>query len=230
MRTSLGPGVIVLAACLMLGLAARSAQASGLYISGFGGVNYPFYQETDGSTNALEFDTETGYLAGGAVGFALDPIGIVRLRVEAEVTYRSNDVAEAAFGGGGSSSANGQQEALSGMINGVVDVPFLGLLFPGIGNLVNPYVGAGIGVARVESDIDFGTIDADGDNTSFAYQFLAGLSVPLPLGLEVFGDVRYFRVVDATVDEVRNAAATVGTDLDSEYSALSGLVGLRLLF
>jgi len=228
MRKSLGPAFIAAIVALTIGGVSRDAAATGLYISGFGGVNYAFHEETDGTT-PLEFNTEQGFLGGGTVGFALDPIGIIRFRVEAEVAYRTNDVDEAGFGGG-SVSANGQQEALSGMVNGVVDIPFLGVLFPAVGNLINPYVGAGIGVARVERDIDFGTIDANGENTSFAYQFIGGVSVPLPLGLEVFGDVRYFRVVDATVDEVRNAAATVGTNLDSEYSSISGLVGVRLLF
>ncbi|MEO0501228.1 MAG: hypothetical protein AAF205_11835, partial [Pseudomonadota bacterium] len=77
-----------------------SVADDGFYVAGFAGAAFPLDQETGGLFDPdLDFEFETGFLVGGAVGYRFDdliPFG--RLRLELEYTYREADADEFTVG------------------------------------------------------------------------------------------------------------------------------------
>ena len=149
----------------------------GFYIGGHIGPS--LLEDADLSFAPIEFDE--GFGLGGAVGYEFEQI-----RIEGEITYRSNDIdnINGFFFGG-------DIDAVSYLINGFVDFE--------TGNRFKPYIGAGIGVSDVEINpnadtkfpVDFVT-GGDNDDTVFSYQLVAGLryAVSEPVTLDL--SYRYF--------------------------------------
>jgi len=72
---------------------------------------------------------------------------------------------------------------------------------------LRPYVGAGAGVTRVDAFATDGFFTIDEDSTSFAYQFIGGMSLSLTGNIDIITDYRYtateglqFLGLDANVD------------------------------
>lgn len=168
-----------LAAALAL---SPAAQAEGLYGSFFGGVNLLGEVESEeflGYSVDTEFDT--GFVVGGTIGYELDP----SIRVEGEFAFRSNDVDQATFNtpfGSTTYDVEGEAEILSLMANAWYDFD--------LGSGFQPFVGGGLGMAKVEVDSE--------DDTVFAFQAGAGVSYPLSGGIEITGEYRFFKVTDPT--------------------------------
>ena len=80
----------------------------------------------------------------------------------------------------------------------------------------SPYIGAGLGYANVEADLDdFG----DEDDNVFAYQFILGGSFASSETLSVDLQYRYFATDDPEFD-----------GLEAEYSTHNLMIGLRQSF
>lgn len=131
------------------------------------------------------------------------------LRLEGEVAYRRNDLDEVSLEGLGTADVNGDVTALAVMGNLLYDFA--------TGAAVTPYLGVGLGFARIA--VDSSDLGADDSDTVFAYQLKAGLSVPLSPTLALVGGYAYFATSDPTIE-----AAT------AEYQAHTLDVGLRLGF
>ena len=200
-----------LAIALMVGTAHAydpSARKGG-YVSGQLGLSVLEDSDIDvsggGTIGELSFDNGwAGVIAGGyAFGNGW--------RLEGELGYRTNDLdsATAAITGitAGGASASGDMSATSLMLNVVYDFP--------LGMSVSPYLGLGIGAARVELDGDLGS----DDTTELAYQAIAGVAVAVAENLELTADYRYFGTEDLDID---------GVELD--YRDHTFLVGLRYRF
>ncbi len=131
------------------------------------------------------------------------------LRLEGELAYRRNDLDQISLEGLGTAAVNGDVTALAVMGNLLYDFA--------TGVAVTPYLGLGLGFARIAVDsMDLGADDSD---TVFAYQLKAGLSVPVSPTLALVGGYTYFATSDPTIE------ATT-----AEYSAHTLDVGLRLGF
>ncbi|MEO0501229.1 MAG: outer membrane beta-barrel protein [Pseudomonadota bacterium] len=199
----------------------------GPYVSVFGGASFQLDQDSDSETAAdIDVDFDTGFVVGGSVGYRFDdvlPFGGVR--VELEGAYRENDAdevevatADVAFTGDNSSS--------SLLVNALIDFN------PPIAN-VRPYLGIGIGGAGTESDVvltDAGLEFGGNTDINFAWQAIAGVSVPLPYNLELFGDVRYFRISGVDFETSAVGSDVILDEFNAEYESVQTLAGLRYSF
>jgi OOP family OmpA-OmpF porin len=179
--------------------AAMAQQTTGLYLGLGGGANWARDADIEGGGINSEAEYDTGWAAIGAVGYGFGN----GLRLELELGYRDNDVDSVR----GVTSASGSTNVWSAMVNALYDVP--------TGWVVNPYIGAGIGYARVKADgiTASPTVTVDDSDNVFAYQGIVGAL-----------DYRYF----ATLDPEFSTSA--GTTVDGEYAAHTVLLGLRWEF
>jgi opacity protein-like surface antigen len=181
-----------------------SASFAGTYISGTLGAVIVNDSDIDDGVDTGEFSYDTGFGFLGALGSSFEGGG----RAEVEVGYRKNDFDEIKVDGLGSADIDGDLTSLSLMGNAYYDISTEGSF--------SPFIGAGIGFANLEGDLDdFG----DEDDTVFAYQFILGGSFASSKTLSVDLQYRYFATEDPDFD-----------GLDSEYSSHNVMIGLRSSF
>lgn len=160
-----------------------NAEASQFYVSIFGGGNWVEDDSAHLSINAgsttfaLSEDPDAGYVYGGAIGMNLGQY-VKGFRAEVEVSFRANDI-------------NGTFQSQTSLANtsGVIDADTSTLAVMAnvwydinIDPVIRPYVGGGIGWARVAAN---GTLYAttpttgvrfDDDSNGFAWQIGAGVN------------------------------------------------------
>jgi OOP family OmpA-OmpF porin len=202
-------GLAGFAVAAMLGTAAYADPYKGLYVSGGLGMNW--VEDADVSNGASgEVDYDTGWLGAIAVGYGFGN----GFRLEGEMSHRRNDADD--FSG---VSLSGRAETTGFMANVLYDFNF--------SRKFMPYVGFGLGAAVVEADEVSPLPAADrvnDEDTTFAWQAIVGVTVPLSEQLDLFADYRYF---DAGDVDLRSDG---GTDIDTEYAAHSAMIGIRFRF
>jgi OmpA-OmpF porin, OOP family len=153
---------------------------------------------TSGQINYEQTYDDIGFAAGVFMGWVIDK----NFRFEIGADYRSSDI-DSVFitrndfdplTEGDSYSVGGHARAGAFMANIFYDIHFLGDLG------VLPWVGAGIGAAYIDYNIDEPTIVLSAkDNTwALAYQLMAGVTIPLADSLSGSIAYRYFRTEDFT--------------------------------
>lgn len=174
---------------------------------------------TPGSTVRLENPLKTGYGGQFALGHSF---GSFRVEGEFGYTHNTQDQYTAIVPPTGSIKADVKDDALRGMVNGYYDFSY---------GSITPYVGAGVGVARV--DINFFAPRApfpaeasrqlikDGD-TRFAYQLMAGIAVPLSDDVAFTVQYRWF---DAGTVEARDVR---GEGITRDHAGHNVDIGIRL--
>lgn len=207
---------LALALGLVLLLAGTSWAAGGTYISVFGGATWLNKVEED--INA-DLDFDTGYHAGLAVGTRIGSLEGAEFRAELEVAYRENEpeFADDLGGRGVNIELHGHVKAYSLMVNTYLDFPN--------DTFCTPYLGAGLGAARVDyrlKTIGRATVD-DHDNVA-AYQLMAGFNFALTERVSLDTEYRYFATDDP---DIRDEFGTKG---DLEYDSHNAKVGLRYDF
>jgi outer membrane protein OmpA-like peptidoglycan-associated protein len=167
-------------------------------------------------------NADTGYDFGGVVGYDFGGF-----RLEAEVGYRETDLksfasalsaipggAGATLQRGGVYGTGGDANALSFMVNGVLDF--------GDDDGLQGFVGGGAGVARVDVNQVFAAPAwLDDSDTGFAWQALAGVRAPLSESWDVGLKYRFFNA--AGVDLVDRLGRDVSTKFRS-HSLMGSLV------
>ena len=160
--------------------------------------------------DAATLDADKGYDFGGLVGYDFGGF-----RLESEVSYRKADVSgftsqtpqatsgtSTALLAGGNYAATGGANALSFMVNGLLDF--------GDNDGLQGFVGGGAGVARV----DMQTVLAapaflDDSDTGFAWQALAGVRTPLSKNWDAGLKYRFFNASNVNlVDRLGRASNT----------------------
>ncbi|MGD8326139.1 MAG: outer membrane beta-barrel protein [Sphingomonadales bacterium] len=215
------------------------ASADGFYVSAFAGLSWQKDQnnvQTEVSVQgptAIGVDFESGLYLGGALGYRFDDIGPGAIRVELEYAYRENNADAVVYSSGVRQLESGDNSSGSGMINLVYE-------FDKLNDWVHPYLGVGLGIAGVESDVEYAPPAGDrgnptvalGGNTDaeFAYQFIGGVSVPVSEQWEVFVEGRYYETGDPDFDRIRISDDTLLARYDGEFSAWHGDVGVRFRF
>ncbi|MBX9588600.1 MAG: acyloxyacyl hydrolase [Hyphomonadaceae bacterium] len=175
---------------------AQGADRSGFYASLHGGANVPLDTHSTfaspglpGGVGTITTTAEDGYRLGGALGFIFNRY----LRAEAELSYTRNDLDTLAVvsrqfpRGSGPLPAKGDATALSGMVNGYLSLPIAN-------DQIRPYVGAGIGVARVSANgAGFAGVPGVTDDTdnAFSWQLLAGVGFKLSPAVELGARYRF---------------------------------------
>jgi len=202
--------LVVLAAllCALPGLA--SAQSSGNYLGVGAGVNLTRDSDISGSGVNTSADFDNGWASAIAIGHAYGN----GVRTEIELNHRENDL-----------------DSLTGVTNARGEASSWGLMGNVLYDFANsspliPYVGGGIGVARVDVDgaAPISNSQIDESDTVFAYQAIAGISYKLNDDLHLFGDYRYF---GTTESDLRLAS---GTNVDADYNNHTVMIGLRWSF
>jgi len=197
-----------------------STSFAGPYISANLGAVMVEDSDIKGGGLKGEIDFDPGYAFLVAVGRAVETVDRVSAqrggrvdsrnggRVELELGYRKNDVDKIKIDGFGSGSANGDFSSLSLMANLFYD-------FATEGSFI-PYIGAGVGAASVEADLDGSNSEND---TVVAGQFILGASFAASETLKFDMQYRYFTTEDPEFD-----------GLDAEYSTHNLMIGLRQSF
>jgi len=228
--------------CILAGLSlalapAASAQAQDFYISAFGGLNFQEDQDSvrvadSELSQRVKLDFDPGTTVGGSLGYAL-PLGFLgRFRLELEGAYRENDL-DTGSTLAGEQAFSGDQSAISGLAMLYYDLADI----PG---LMTPYLGAGAGVASIDSDVAYAPAGGDPDaptvrfggdsQTELAWQVVAGFRVPLVLGLELTLDGRYFAATDPDFARRRIDTGAQTGRFDSEFESWTVTGGFRWTF
>lgn len=204
---------VLMVATLASGIGHADDWRKGLYIRGGAGLNYSADQDYDDGLNRRKTDPEDGYNLSAAMGYDYG-----MLRSEIELGYRRNNVETHKLNGAVLATPDGKGTSVSAMVNGYVDIP--------TGTVITPYVGAGIGFARVDAKGygSAGTDFLDDGDTSFAYQAMTGLDFAFDDALSVYAEYKYF-----VVDNV-NMRTIAGNNSDLDYTNHTVGVGLRYNF
>ncbi len=187
-----------LVAVATVSVAAGGAMAQNAYFGVLGGFNFTHDGEFDNT--GLEATFDRGYAYGAMFGYHTR--GPVRL--EGEITYRGNPINTV----GGVPSPE-KLSSTSLMANAYYDFS--------LGGSWTPYVGAGLGVARVNFQSA-----ADVRDIVLAYQAILGLAYNVTPNTVVALDYRYFGV------DTPKFEATTTFELEYTNSAL--ILGVRAMF
>ncbi|GIX16952.1 MAG: P44/Msp2 family outer membrane protein [Rhodothalassiaceae bacterium] len=214
--------------------ASGSAAAQGrFYVSAFGGVSLQNNQVstevpvTD-PANATQFKVtfDPGFVAGGGIGYAFADQGYGRFRVELEVSYRESSVDKGLLNGN-PVPFQGDDSSLAGLAMLYYDVT-------GISARFIPYVGAGVGIAGVESDARFelfgsGVLGLGGPtDTELAWQAVAGFAVPINRHVAFTLDGRYYATTNPSW--TTDLATTGSGRFESEFTSWHVTAGFRISF
>lgn len=202
-------------ATLGVSSAAMAQGYNGWYLGARGGVTWLEDSSSTVGGVAHNIDYDRGYNIGGSVGYQFGG----PFRLEAEVVHRKNDVDSYTLGGTRLGGAAGEMSSLALMVNGFYDFQ--------TGTAFTPYVGLGVGYARISADgitaTGAGVTNSDDDN-KFAYQAIAGLAYQLTPEVSLTADYRYFATQDPKF------RLSNGSTLESEYKTHNVMVGLMLRF
>ncbi|MDW8444197.1 MAG: OmpA family protein [Acetobacteraceae bacterium] len=219
----------LLAATMGVVPALASAQpVDGLYIGLMGGYN--LVQDTDITTKPTaiprsEVAFDGGWAVIGRIGYGFGRLAPwVGARVELEGNYRDNSVDEIRLNNVRQTGVGGNQRTYGAMVNAIADFdPGLGFLFP--------YVGGGIGWAWTNWDgVRWGGAQRiDDTDNNFAFQGIAGLSVPIDAvpGLAINAEYRFFGTLQNEF-AVRNTPGVNRVEADNYNHTF--LIGLRYAF
>jgi opacity protein-like surface antigen len=213
---------------LFLGVAFTSVPSDAqYYVSGnIGAVQVMDSDVTEtgpGYTINGEFEFDTGLGVNGAVGVSLGD-----LRLEGELSYRQVDfdsvtidsltVGSSTFTSLGSADVGGDATSYGLMGNMWYDID--------IGGKLKPFIGGGIGVARVEVDIDSVggvPVSASGDDTVFAYQVGAGIGYDISDKIVATLGYRFFGTADPDF-------GSNGVTDEAEFQSHNIEIGMRFKF
>lgn len=199
---------LIAAAAAVFAAGSAHAELSGPYLGG--GIMGQYQTDRTISGAAVgSLDMELGYGANGIAGYQFDN----GIRIEGEVVYRRN-------GADQFNNANADGSLSSwGLMGNVIweyDNP----------SGIYPYVGAGLGGARVSAD-DFSNLGGaalDDSDVVLAYQGLAGVAFALNPRLSLIAEYKYFRTYDPEFRNANNARVTMN------YNTHTALLGLRYRF
>ncbi len=197
------------------------------YFSLFGGWSDLSDLEIVNEEGTINLDGRNGVGLGAAFG----QIQGRNLRSELEFSYRSHDIEDlflSDFAGGNETIEGvGDIESFAGMMN--VYWEFVDLL----GGRVAPYIGAGIGAVNVTADMRLnGGTDAfrDGEDSSFAYQYMVGLNYKLREYSDLFIEYRHFAADSLRFDASLPAGSLLNGDGELNYQSNNIFFGMRLKF
>ncbi len=188
-------------------LAAAAQVAEGVYIGGGLGLNYHADSDIEGVRLGGESDYDLGLAVMGVIGYSFGGP-----RIEGELSYRINGTNSAQVTNTGISaidtSPDGDFDTIAMMANFYYDID--------IDSIVTPYIGAGVGGA-------YANHDSIGDEVTFAYQGIVGVSFYLAENIDAFVDYRYFGTTKVEGGDIGRAA-----DIDNVSHTL--MAGLRYNF
>jgi outer membrane protein OmpA-like peptidoglycan-associated protein len=156
----------------------------------FGGATFPIHSDIDGPNvpSGSRADWNTGYVAGGTVGYIIGN----GFRVELEGAYRHNSIDRLY----GVSTDNGHISNITAMGNVLYDI--------NTGTFVTPYLGVGVGMSYVQVRANPAAnatpqVWFSDHDTVLAYQGIAGLSFQVTPEIALGVDYRFFGTMDPRI-------------------------------
>lgn len=215
-------GLAVLCTLALMAGTASAQSSSGFYVGLAGGASFLSDSDFDvlGAVN-VDNEYDPGYAVAGFAGYDFGSVWTLGgVRLEGEISYRQNDidVHSVAALGGDQPGSDGEASALAFMANVYND------FLPG--SPFRPYVGAGVGAAVVDfSGYRIAAIPnvLDDDDTTFAWQLMAGVSYDLTEQMSLGGEYRYF----AAEPELTSSPATQSVNNDIDYDSHSIFIRLN---
>ena len=189
-----------------------------------------------GSPANVNLESDTGFTVGGALGYRLPySWGGISPRLEGELNYQKNDVGSGSNFNGGNQVFSGSQDSLNLFANVLFDYDLLGT------GKFKPYIGGGIGVAFIDSSVNYspaanGAVNValrESSTANFAFQAIVGASYEVTKSVELFVDGRYFNAPNAEFD--RSFAAPAGiaglnSNVDGDFDGFKINAGVRVSF
>ncbi len=195
-------------------LFSSTAAAQDNYVSGQFGIRA--VEDTNGSLQNGSIDLELANASyfSGAYGRQFD-----RVRIEAEISRRGGDFNALTINGTDVGATGSGLAATGIMANILYDFR--------PDHEWTPYIGAGLGMARVTADFMGSGGMIEGDATPLAFQLIGGLSHDVSSSATLFADLRYFRAQEAEFTLV----APLGTStVTFQYDGYTLAAGLRFAF
>ncbi len=210
--------LIALTAALLASAPVHAEPAQGWYASLNGGLaltsdqsesdDYIDIEDIGRVPGASAFEFHKGYALDGTVGYDFNPF-----RVEGELSWRKADVDKGRFSSKGFSVGNITYDSNSTPIEG--EYSSLGLMVNGwydlhTGSRWTPFIGGGIGAARIKSKVkghftllngDSYRLDGTDTDWQLAYQAGAGLGYKLNESTTLQAQYRYFTTEDAGIED-----------------------------
>jgi len=216
---------LLAATLLSLPMAAQAQswdpRVQGLYVGAGAGFNYLSTTDDVIGNRSVDFSFAWGFAGVVSVGWGFGN----GLRVEAEGSYRQNDVDNiSASGFGNLPRPSGTAATYGIMFNALYDFR----LGP-----VMPYVGAGVGYAINDwNDVSFGQRDAagnaanitfGGDSGTFAYQAILGIALPIESvpGLALTAEYRFLGTAGVDINGRANGVLQVNGQRFADRQAFS---------
>lgn len=193
-------------AALLAGMTSVAHANEGWYGRADIGYSVDGALEIDDAGDDLDFEDDWSGHLGAGYGFQNG------FRLEGELGYRTNDFED----------IDGDATALSLMANLFYDFNREGR--------VRPYVGVGVGGARVDVDGGLGPVTIDDDDTVVAYQGMVGLAFPINDRLDLDIGYRYFTAPDLGMTAVFQGEGEEFLDFDADYVHQAVTIGLRYQF
>jgi opacity protein-like surface antigen len=121
---------------------------------------------------------------------------------------------------------DGKIDTVSGMLNVIWDFTDLP------SRCFTPYLGAGIGGVSANADFQINgqNVLGDGNDTSLAYQWIAGISVKTQSLSDLYVEYRYFAADSLHFNTTLPASAIIDGDGELEYRTSNVLFGFRKKF
>ena len=157
---------------------AQSLQYPGFYVGIEGGGNWMFNTSTTTALGTGTIYPAIGWAAGGMIGY-----DFVGPRVEIEGVYRNS---QATVGGGPFNPFGASKDDIGVLANILYDF--------NAGGTIVPYIGAGAGVAFINSS----ALGLSSSSTQFAYQAILGVGYNIDPTFRVNVDARYYGTTNPT--------------------------------
>ena len=203
-KKSLLAATVLAAGATALPMVAQAQPVAGLYVAAGAGVNWRSDLNVDSvfgtppvSPERFNIRMNPGWVVLGSVGWGFGN----GLRVEGEANYRINDPRKGTF-----QFPGGPVQRLTGMSGSASTYGVMANVLYDIGSTmgwpVHITLGAGVGYAWSNLDNvggnDGTVVRFNQTSGNFAYQGIAGLSVPIPAvpGLAITAEYRYFAMLD----------------------------------
>ncbi|MHA7899683.1 MAG: outer membrane protein [Henriciella sp.] len=231
----------------LFALPAIAENETGFYVSGFVGAGFPGDAEltgiqtpeagapgTPGAPSNIQADFDSDSTLGVALGYKTpwEFFGIFHPRLELEYSTLKADVGGGSFNGG-NQPFSGDTQIDFFLINNYSDI-----IWRDDQTLV-PFVGGGLGVANVETNILYAgggatapNFVAAGDDTGLAGTIAGGLTWLTGSPWEVYGEARYYQVRDLEFERrfIGGGADLLNARVEDDFDGTSLTLGARYKF
>ena len=231
----------------LLALPAFAEDETGFYVSGFIGAGFPGDASLSGTQTPapgapgvpgapanIDVDFDSDSTLGVALGYKTpwEFLGVFHPRLELEFSTLEADVSNGSFNAG-NQPFSGDASIDFFLVNNYSDIIWRE------DQTIIPFVGGGLGLANVETNILYAgggatapNFAARGDDTGLAGTFAGGLTWLTGAKWEVYGEARYYQIRDLEFDRrfIGGGADLLNARVDDDFDGTTLTFGARYKF